>query len=458
MISTVSVTALVQVCLSKELSKRWDDLPVKHSGAAEHTINLRVGLKQDKLDELIASLCEVSEPEYPKYGQHSSVEEINAPWPTHNGVYTVSAVRTFSKDWVSMSVSVAQTEAMLAACIPLTFISPGANIPIELHFHIDVVAPTTNFPSTRSMRANSFRMKGLQSVEGSNDAVQYTCKQVIQPSCLYTLCNTTGYTPKSAGKNKIAVAGYLERYANHEYLQTVTKALGHSYNTDIMEAKTPYLYLEVRIYFDFLWALLTLVSDEANLDVQYVSSMAFPTPFTYYSTGGSPPFKPDAAIPTNSNERLTSLLLPALSDDERSVPYGYATHVCDGFGARGVSILFFSGDFGVGASTCKTNDGKGKTQFQPAFPASCPNLTAIGATTCLSPEVAANFSGGGFSNCFAAPSQKTVTAEFVKSLGTKYSGLYNKTSRGHPDISAQGEEFLVIIGNQTGFIGGTSRA
>jgi tripeptidyl-peptidase-1 len=48
-------------------------------------------------------------------------------------------------------------------------------------------------------------------------------------------------------------------------------------------------------------------------------------------------------------------------------------------GARGVSLLFASGDFGVGAGdagsdptnrTCFTNDGQNKTTFIPTFPAS----------------------------------------------------------------------------------------
>ena len=40
-------------------------------------------------------------------------------------------------------------------------------------------------------------------------------------------------------------------------------------------------------------------------------------------------------------------------------------------GARGTTLLFGSGDAGVGGGNCKTNDGKNVTQFQPAFPASC---------------------------------------------------------------------------------------
>jgi hypothetical protein len=41
---------------------------------------------------------------------------------------------------------------------------------------------------------------------------------------------------------------------------------------------------------------------EANLDTQFAFGLTFPTPRTFYSTGGSPPFTRDALTPTNTNE------------------------------------------------------------------------------------------------------------------------------------------------------------
>jgi hypothetical protein len=132
------------------------------------------------------------------------------------------------------------------------------------------------------------------------------------------------------------------------------------------------------------------------------------------------------------------------------VPKDYATRVCKEFcllgesyfiiqlsgandlflclsctGSRGVSIIFSSGDAGVGdgdsdpaTQQCFSNDGKNKTIFLPQFPASCPlcvmsitvsphinsqrscclgSVTTVGGTQGI-PETAASFSGGGFSN------------------------------------------------------------
>ena len=129
------------------------------------------------------------------------------------------------------------------------------------------------------------------------------------------------------------------------------------------------------------------VTPQANLDVQYAVSISYPTPNTYYITGGSPPFTPDSLTPTNTNEpyldwlkfildqpTIPQTISTSYGDDEQTVPPDYAQSVCDLFaqlGARGVSLLFSSGDFGVGGGSCLSNDGANRRQFVPIFPASC---------------------------------------------------------------------------------------
>ena len=41
---------------------------------------------------------------------------------------------------------------------------------------------------------------------------------------------------------------------------------------------------------------------EANLDTQFAYGLTYPTPATFYSTGGSPPYIPDAVTMTDSSE------------------------------------------------------------------------------------------------------------------------------------------------------------
>lgn len=86
------------------------------------------------------------------------------------------------------------------------------------------------------------------------------------------------------------------------------------------------------------------------------------------------------------------------------------------------------------------------------------SVTSVGGTT-RTPEVAAGLSGGGFSTLFPIPPYQTnVVASYVNSLGSTYSGLYNATGRGYPDISAFAENVEIVSGAVPLSVAGTSCA
>jgi tripeptidyl-peptidase I len=71
---TPLILGLTQIGLAKPL-KRWGDFAVKHTWAdvphgwelygdapADHILDIRIGLRQDRLDELISTLYDVSDP------------------------------------------------------------------------------------------------------------------------------------------------------------------------------------------------------------------------------------------------------------------------------------------------------------------------------------------------------------------------------------------------------------
>ncbi|TFK63265.1 subtilisin-like protein [Pluteus cervinus] len=504
--SSLLVLALAHFSVSTPLRKRWDDLTEKHSWAEvprgwefvssappNYTFDLRIGLKQSGMDKLIASLMETSDPNHYRYGAHLSKEETDtflAPhgdtvaaveeWLEFHGIDPASGTRSTSGDWVTVRVSVSQAENMLGTKYNVynhpssshsVVRTMGYSLPRELVGHVDVIAPTTYFGTMRSMRATNHLQPDIPPLEEQApefgfgpDAVPPTsCNTQITPACLRTLYNTQNYTPKATNVNKLGVAGYLDQFANRADLQTFfnrfrTDATGSNYTTVQIsgggdDQSEPGV--------------------EANLDIQYTTGISFPTPNIYYSTGGSPPFKPDSQTPTNTNEPYLDWLNFVLSqpttpqvittsygDDEQTVPQDYATSVCNllaTLGSRGTTVFFSSGDFGVGGGDCRTNDGKNTVLFQPAFPASCPFVTAVGGTTRVNPEVAVSFSGGGFSRYFSTPSyQSAAVSRFVTGLGTKFSGLYNPAGRAYPDVAAQGSGFQVVIGGRTSSVGGTS--
>ncbi|KAI0766668.1 subtilisin-like protein [Trametes elegans] len=509
--SSALFLGLVQLAFGTPLlSKRWDESRVKHSwreiprgwelhGAApaDYVFDMRIGLKQDKIDKLISALYEVSDPNHDKYGQHLSKEdvaELASPhrhsvslvesWLSAHGFDRSAAQRSYAGDWVTLRVSVAQAERMLGTKYQVfrhgmtgeyVVRTMNYSLPEVLLPHVDVVAPTTYFGTVRAMKSTSFLQPNIKVPSDAAVAKQLadlaspatipaSCNTVITPDCLHALYNTTGYVPTATDKNSLGIAGYLEQYANRADLQLFLQ----QFRSDAVNAT--FETVKVNGGGDDQ----SKPGAEANLDIQYAIAMSYPTPNIYYSTGGSPPFNPDGATQNNTNEpyldwlnfmlgqdKIPQTLTTSYGDDEQTVPFDYASKVCDMFaqlGARGSTVLFSSGDYGSGAGDCLSNDGKNTTRFQPSFPASCPYVTAVGATFRVDPEVAINWSGGGFSDYFSRPDYQSaqVDAYLNTTLKDAQSGMYNASGRGYPDIAASGSGFQIVYNGTTHSIGGTS--
>lgn len=95
---------------------------------------------------------------------------------------------------------------------------------------------------------------------------------------------------------------------------------------------------------------------EANLDIQYGLAIAYPTPSTYYSTGGRPPETTPTEVDNEpylefltyllAQEKIPQTISISYGDGEWTVPESYAITVCNLFAqvaARGVSVLVSSG-------------------------------------------------------------------------------------------------------------------
>jgi len=142
----------------------------------------------------------------------------------------------------------------------------------------------------------------------------------------------------------------------------------------------------------------------------------------------------------------------------------------------GVTVIYSSGDSGVAGNGNLCLDingnqvsGPSGTTFNPTFPSTCPFVTSIGATqinpgaTVNDPESAcqqAIFSGGGFSNRFSMPEyQKQAVQNYLKKYKPSYTAnQWNSTgiSRGYPDISANGANYVVAVDGSFFLVYGTS--
>ncbi|KAJ3970810.1 peptidase S8/S53 domain-containing protein [Lentinula raphanica] len=490
-----------------------------HSDASpDHKIELKIGLPQPNFDILEKHLYEVSDPSHYRYGQHLSKEEVEAivaphpeslelvtEWLASHGIGEQDITRSSAQDWMTITVPVRVAEKMLDTTYHVwKHTTSGESIvrttsyslPIHLHDHIDVIQPTTTFARLKSFKSTIHRFdketgqivaqSDTPMISASGVSVDPSCNTTVTVTCLKQLYNATDITPSATINNSFGITGYLDQFANFQDLQSF-------YAVQVPDAVNS-SFTVISVAGGQNNQTLSEAGDEADLDIEFGFGITFPINGTFFTTAGSPPFIPDLDTPTDTNEPYISwldfilaqeeiplVITTSYGDDEQTVPESFAKRACAGFaqlgihicgsdsvatGARGVSLTFSSGDGGVGdgdpdpaTQTCITNDGTNKTEFLPLFPASCPYVTAVGGTIHV-PEVAVDFSGGGFSNYFSRPAYQdaAVSAFFENFPNGTFAGLFNPNGRAIPDVAAQADNFQVVIGGETGLIGGTSAA
>ncbi|KAL4874881.1 peptidase S8/S53 domain-containing protein [Aspergillus karnatakaensis] len=470
---------------------RYDGTP-----DSNQPIRLRIALKQHDLDGFEQALLDMSTPGNSHYGQHYSdydeMKELLLPsddslssvkdWLSTSGIPELEE----DADWINFRTTVSQANALLDADFlwytPITEENSNTRILRTLHYtlpssvasHINMIQPTTRFGNLHAQRSTmrskpSFFETSRLLLAGVKAGTLDHCTDAITPSCLADLYNTEGYTADATRGSKVAFASFLEQYARYDDLaefqeEYAPHAVGQnfsvvSFNNGLNDQSS------------------TQDSGEANLDLQYIMGVSAPLPVTEFTTGGRGKLVPDLSSPDpeeNSNEpyleflqgvlKLNNSALPQVistsyGENEQTVPEGYARTVCNLYaqlGSRGVSVLFSSGDSGVGSS-CATNDGTNKTHFMPQFPAACPWVTAVGATNGSVPEKGVYFSSGGFSDLWTRPAYQDAAVEsYLQKLGGKQAQFFNRSGRAFPDVAAQGENFAVIDRGRMGLFDGTS--
>jgi tripeptidyl-peptidase-1 len=204
---------------------------------------------------------------------------------------------------------------------------------------------------------------------------------------------------------------------------------------------------------------------EGSLDVQYITAIGKNIPTEYWSFPGrqpgnieNEPFL-DWLILLGNTTNPPLVFSVSYGEDENSISLGYANRMNQEFakaGVRGITILFASGDSGVGSifTSC--------TKFAPQYPASSPFVTSVGGTTTCANnvEVGVYFSSGGFSERWSRPIWQNVSV--TKYLSNPLSNLvpsfslFNSSGRAMPDISTLAENYKIVIGGKLYIVSGTS--
>ncbi|KZT64349.1 subtilisin-like protein [Daedalea quercina L-15889] len=439
------------------------------TASSDTPLTLKIALTQSNPSGLEEALYDVSTPSSANYGQHLSKDEaasylaptsetssaVNA-WLQQNGL-NATAMNP-AGDWIRVQTTVGQANELFGASYSVyVHESTGKqvlrtleySIPEEIKSHVTVVHPTVMFPKYSILSpvfSAQTQKRGLPRADAS-------CSTVT-PACLQGLYGipTTAATESS---NTLGVTGYGNDWANQDDLESFLS----QYRTDISASTT--------------YSLETLdggsdpqsSSDagvEADLDIEYTVGIATGVPVTFISVGESNNDGDlDGFLDTINylldQDSPPQVITTSYGDWEPDIDEAMADNLCNAYaqlGARGVSIMFASGDGGV--SGVQDRDC---TTFVPEFPSGCPYITSVGGTTGTNPETAVSFSGGGFSNYWATPSyQANAVSGYLDYLGSTYSGLYNASGRGFPDVATQAQDFEIVTGGAAEPVSGTSCA
>ncbi|KAF7364430.1 Family S53 protease-like protein [Mycena sanguinolenta] len=435
---------------------------------ASEMITLRVALTSNNVAGLQDQLLSIATPGSSNYRQWLSKHTHNHP-PTLSRLSMVfasangltSTVISPNGDWVSITLPVSKANTLFATKFE-RFTHPALNGPItrtlsvslpsELVGHVDVIHPTTAFVS-QDVRLVP-RMRRLTGRDGPASSCNSSDPAgVITPTCLQELYGIPS-TPATETSNALLATGYEDFWAQQADLSQFLSLL----RPDISPPTT--------------FTLLTTdngtnpqgPSDagiEANLDIQYTAGIATNVPLEFLSVGGFdfPTALFDTTTFLDGVPNPPSVMTTSYGDTESNFGASVATKICNGYmalGARGISVMFSSGDGGVRGNH-DTLDVCTNNTFMPVFPAACPFVTAVGSTQGFAPEKAINFTGGGFSNVFPTPHYQTAAVSgFLETIPSDFPGIFNKTGRAYPDVSTQGWNFEMVAGGEVILEGGTS--
>ncbi|KAM0791633.1 hypothetical protein ACM66B_006071 [Microbotryomycetes sp. NB124-2] len=322
------------------------------------------------------------------------------------------------------------------------------------------------------------------------------CSAVTTLDCLRAQYNYY-YKPQAINKNSFAVVEYTPQayvpsdldlfFANYSPSLVGTRPTLYSIDNGVVQQEQQ--------GFDY--------NGESNLDIEYAIGLVAPQPLGLYQVGdevqgasfnnlldgidgaycttegGDDPTQ-DGIYPANVNCGVAPrayVISTSYGYNEADLTPAYEQRQCREYaklGLLGTTFVFSSGDYGVAGNSgnCIATDGSyspNGTIFNPSFPSTCPYVTSVGATQIKpgknvnAPEEACQtviYSGGGFSNVFPLPSyqQSAVSTYFAKHAPSYSAAQYNNsmTTRGYPDISANGANYIIAIDGDFALVYGTS--
>ncbi|KAF7346748.1 Family S53 protease-like protein [Mycena sanguinolenta] len=455
------------------------------SPSPSQEIEFLVALVQPNITDLAKVVDSVSFPSSPSYGKYLTPAEVaEYVKPAADSVSAVSdwlptgaSPSAFSPagDILKFSLTVEQAEGLFNTTFKTYKYSASGQemiramnyyLPSNMQQHILYVHPIISFapPPQRPAKNTAYRRRTMP------DRRQLApCEDIVRPVCIQEFYGIPNTTISGSTTNTIGVAGYNEdsggEYANNADLQTFLNEFrpdiaGNTFGLALLNGAENLQDnsggLEGQIDIQYTVGIAGNVPTTYVLDFSNDAVMSYMDTINWILAQENPPDGIHNELWERGGSDTTNLCNVSFLQSllHFSTFLRCFRSICNGYmqlAAIGVSMIFASGDGGA------ADNEQGCTEFVPMFPPTCPYVTSVGGTF-FQPPTAFVSSAGGFSNYFSVPSyQSADTSAYLASIGDVYSGMYNPSGRGFPDVASEWEVFIVNDGGVTS-IGGTSCA
>eukprot|EP01126_Amoeba_proteus_P006188 TRINITY_DN1214_c0_g2_i2.p1 TRINITY_DN1214_c0_g2~~TRINITY_DN1214_c0_g2_i2.p1 ORF type:complete len:482 (+),score=82.72 TRINITY_DN1214_c0_g2_i2:105-1550(+) len=422
----------------------WSDVGTPH-----HTeiIPITFVLKVRNAEQLRNDALRVSDPDSKFYTNYITFEELisrYAPekrhvdllvsWLTSHGIKREQIRITPTRDFISVDLPVLLANKLFQVSLrKYQHTSVGTvikttvpySIPKHLSSIVSFVSGLVRFPNQPTV--SPLRKESMKRQGGT-----------VTPHTIWQTFKTNGLRGTNPN-NTQAVAQFLGQYYAPSDLSTFSSQYGlPSPRVTVVGKNDP-----------------TNSGDEATLDIEYITGTAPGVATYFWSTSGLHQGQERFVVWAEGlNQRASIPWVHSASygDVESSITPAYAERLESEFhklALRGVTVLFSSGDSGVGCTDSCVNS--------PTWPATSPFVIAVGGFD--STLTGDSISSGGFSNYFSQPSwQKSAVRNYLATnKNLPPSKQYNASGRAVPDVASFSEDVYVYQGGWE-LLAGTSCA
>ena len=391
-----------------------------------------------KVEKLVAVLHATSDPRSPMYGKHLSHTEAMAY--QRPAAATVEAIEAHISDLGGVVTDRSLAGDKIVANMPETLRGDALH-PVSMHSYVDFVDGPASalgaFPKLER-KERPARTATVSAAESSAGPVPYTClRDRVTAPCLRASYGING-TFGGKSSNNIGMAVIV----NQPYKASDLRAF-------LAQAKLPAQTIDHNI-----GKLGGGAGDEASLDTQFIIAMGAGTPawWVYIDGEAANPFASWLTWAANTSRipLVHSLSLGAPEGEVGAAIVGRMNAEMAALGARGISIVFASGDSGY--------------KEDQNFGASSPFVTAVGGVyngnLGESKLEVDSISSGGFSSMNGNPIgewQKSAVGRYLKTSGER-PAKFNSSRRCVPDLSIYDSGYYIIQDGSSTPIGGTSAA